>query len=571
MTANAHPRRFVPADLEPSNFPRTQALYHDLLERPIQTLDQLNRWLTDFSELTSVVDEYGSRRYIDKSCHTDDEAIKKRFMQFVEEVEPGIKPLAFALQRKYLDSPARRQLDQKKFGTLDLRWETEVEIFREINVPIDTEITKKVSEFDEINGRMTVQFRGKELTLQQAARYLEDPDRPTRQEAWEITSRRRLVDADAIESIFESLLPMRQKVAENAGMRDYRAFQWKSYKRFDYIPSDCLRFADSIAETCVPLVRHIDRQRAKAMNLTALRPWDTSVDPLGRPPLKPFDENQIETLVGKTREIFSRLSPDLAKDFDQLREHGNLDLQSRKGKQPGGYLMPLEESRQPFIFMNAAGLQRDVETLLHEGGHAFHHLAASRQEDIVFLRTAPMEFCEVASMSMELLGSEHFNVFYNEPDTLRAKRKLIEGIIYFFPWMAIIDSFQHWIYTHPGHARDERKSQWLSILDRFGGAVDWTGWENVRASLWQRQGHLFHAPFYYVEYGIAQLGALQLWMKAKENPRQALANYRSALSLGGTRPLPQLFAAAGIVFDFSPKTLKPLMSALEEELSALPP
>jgi oligoendopeptidase F len=319
----------------------------------------------------------------------------------------------------------------------------------------------------------------------------------------------------------------------------------------------------------VPLVRRLDRQRAADMNLPMLKPWDSAVDTKGRPALRPFDENKIDDLVGKTREIFNRLSPALASDFDQLSAHGNLDLQSRKGKQPGGYLMPLEESRQPFIFMNAAGLQRDVETLLHEGGHAFHHLAAGN-EDLVFLRSAPMEFCEVASMSMELLGSEHFGVFYNKDDTARAKRKLIEGIIYFFPWMAIIDSFQHWIYTHPTHSRQERKTQWLALLDRFSGVVDWKGWESVRESLWQRQGHLFHAPFYYIEYGIAQLGALQLWMKAKEDPRQALANYRSALALGGTRPLPQLFSAAGIVFDFSQKTLHPLMNALERELESLP-
>jgi oligoendopeptidase F len=569
MPANAYPRHYVPKELEPSDFAATEALYRKLLERPVETVEQLTGWLADFSELASVVDEYGSRRYIDKSCHTDDEAIKKRFLQFVEEVEPKVKPLAFALQKKYLESPARGLLDKKRYEVLDRRWQADVDIFREANVPIETDIVRKVTEYDEINGRMTVTFRGKEMTLQQVARFLEDPDRATRQEAWELSSRRRLADVEAIESIYEALLPMRDKVAKNAGLPDYRAFQWKANKRFDYTPDDCLQFADAIAQTCVPLVRRLDRQRAADLNLPILRPWDSAVDTKGRAALRPFDENQIDGFVGKTREIFNRLSPALAADFDQLSARGNLDLQSRKGKQPGGYLMPLEESRQPFIFMNAAGLQRDVETLLHEGGHAFHHLAAGHV-DLVFLRSAPMEFCEVASMSMELLGSEHFGVFYNEADTARAKRKLIEGIIYFFPWMAIIDSFQHWIYTHPTHSREERKAHWLSLLDRFGGVVDWSGWESVRQSLWQRQGHLFHAPFYYVEYGIAQLGALQLWMKAKEDPKKALANYRAALALGGTRPLPELFAAAGIVFDFSQKTLHPLMNALERELEHLP-
>jgi len=569
MPATAYPRRFVPGDLDPSNVASLEEIFQKLFRRDIDTPEKLSAWLSDFSELSAVVDEYGSRRYIDKSCHTDDEGIKNRFLQFVEEVEPRVKPLAFALQKKYLQSPARGALTGGRFEILGRRWQSDVEIFRDENVALETEIVRKVTEYDQINGQMTVILHGKELTMQQAARYLEDPDRPTRQEAWETSSRRRLVDRESIETIYDSLFPIRHKIALNAGLSDYRAFQWKANKRFDYSPEDCLRFADSIAETCVPIVRRLDLERAVDMKLEVLRPWDSAVDTKGRPSLRPFDENKIDDFVSKTREVFNRLSPALASDFDQLRERGNLDLQSRKGKQPGGFLMPLEETRQPFIFMNAAGLQRDVETLLHEGGHAFHHLAASKEE-LVFVRSAPMEFCEVASMSMELLGGEHFGVFYSEADAARARRKMIEGIIYFFPWMAIIDSFQHWLYTHPAHSREDRKRIWISLLDRFGGVVDWTTWEPVRESLWQRQGHLFHAPFYYIEYGIAQLGALQLWMKSRENTKQAIANYRSALALGGTRPLPQLFAAAGIVFDFSQKTLGPLMEALEEELRRLP-
>jgi oligoendopeptidase F len=416
---------------------------------------------------------------------------------------------------------------------------------------------------------MMVDFRGQQYTMQQMARFLEDPDRPTRQQAWESLTARRLVDRAEIENIYSRLLPMRQKIAENANRGNYRDVVWKAKKRFDYTPDDCLRFADAIAEACVPVVKELNRQRAADIGVPMLRPWDLDMDVLGRPALRPFGQDQTNLLVDKTREIFQRLSPELAADFDQLSQNHNLDLDSRKGKQPGGYQMSLEESRQPFIFMNAAGLQRDVETLLHESGHAFHFLAASRNEPLVFLRSAPMEFCEVASMSMELLGSEHLDVFYNEADAARARRKGIEGIIRFFPWMATIDSFQHWVYTHPGHSNEERTQHWLSLLDRFGGNVDYTGFEQARAASWQRQLHLFHLPFYYVEYGIAQLGALQCWMKSKQNVRQALGNYRAALALGGTRPLPELFAAAGIRFDFSAQTLKPLMQAMGEELSRL--
>ncbi|CAN5532735.1 M3 family oligoendopeptidase [soil metagenome] len=569
MLSVVYTRSFVPAQFDASDFTQIEPLYTQLLTRPVDTVEQLEQWLTDASELSSVVDEYGSRRYIDKSCHTDDAEIEKRFMQFVEEVEPKIKPIFFKLQQKFLASPARKQLTGKRYYVLDRKWTVDVELYRDENVPIETDITRIVNEYDKISGKMMVTFRDKEYTMQQMARFTEEPDRATREDSWRASAARRLEDVEPIEDIFEKLLPMREKIANNAGLPDYRAYCWKAYKRFDYTPADCLKFADAIATACVPVVKELDLQRKAALNVDTLRPWDLACDPKNRPPLRPFQENQVDLFVSKTKTIFDRLSPELADDFDSLRQQNNLDLASRKGKQPGGYQMSLEESREPFIFMNAAGLQRDIETLLHEGGHAFHALAA-RDEPLVFLRSAPMEFCEVASMSMELLAVDHFDVFYNAADAARAKRTMLEGIIRFFPWMATIDSFQHWLYTHPGHSRAERTAAWLAILDRFGGAVDWSGLEKVRESMWQRQLHLFHAPFYYIEYGIAQLGALQLWMKAKEDPHKALANYRAALALGGTRTLPELFSAAGIAFDFSDRTLRPLMNALAEEIATLP-
>jgi oligoendopeptidase F len=316
-------------------------------------------------------------------------------------------------------------------------------------------------------------------------------------------------------------------------------------------------------------MRKLDQQRAQMLGLDKLRPWDLAVDPKNRPPLKPFAEGDTDGLVARTKSIFDMLSPALGEQFDSLRINRNLDLDSRKGKAPGGYQESLNESRQPFIFMNATGTQRDVKTLLHEGGHAFHAIA-SANEPLMFLRHAPMEFCEVASMAMELLGSEHFDVFYDSQEQARARRKQLEGIVTLLPWIATIDSFQHWIYTHPGHSRQQRAAEWLALSDRFASVLDWTGHERARRASWQAQLHLFHVPFYYVEYGIAQLGALQLWLKAKSDPAAALSNYRAALALGGTRSLPELFTAAGIHFDFSIRTLEPLMNAVENELDRLP-
>jgi oligoendopeptidase F len=570
MVARAYPRSFVPEQFDASDFARIEPLYLELTRRPIASAPDLEKWLADLSEVQAAVDEYGNRRYIDKSCHTDDPEIEKRFLHFVENIEPRIKPAFFRLQKKFLESPFSQQLQGSRYHILRKKWLADVELFRDENVPLEVQVTKQVNEYDKLSGAMTIAYEGKEYTLQQAARFIEQPDRKVRQTVWEMAARRRLQDRAAMEDIFDGLLELRERVARNADLPDYRAYMWKANKRFDYTPEDCLRFGESIERVCVPLSRELDRQRQADLGVERLRPWDLTVDPKNRMPLRPFEESQVDLFIDKTKAIIGRLSPELADDFESLRTRRNLDLASRKGKQPGGYQATLEEAREPFIFMNAAGLHRDIEVLLHEGGHAFHTLAA-RSEPLMFLRSAPMEFCEVASMSMELLGAEHFDVFYGDPaHSARARRTLLEGIVAVLPWIATIDLFQHWLYTHPGHSRQQRTAYWLELASRFGRAVDWSGYEDINESRWMQQLHLFHLPFYYVEYGIAQLGALQLWLKSRQDPRSAIANYRAALALGGTRPLPELFAVAGIQFDFSEKTLTPLMRAIGEELERLP-
>jgi oligoendopeptidase F len=564
-TATPPKRNFVPATINAGEWSQLEPLYRALLDRDVSSVDDLQRWLDDLSELVCVVDEEGVRRNIDRSCHTDDAAIQQRFLDFVENIEPKAKPLMFELQKKYLATPLRTQLSDQKFRLLDRNWQADVDLFREPNVALQTEETKLNNEYDKMSGAMMITFRGKEYTPQQMAKFLEEPDRATRQESWELVSKRRLADREAIEQIFERLLPLRQQIAENAGESDYRAYKWKELKRFDYTPEDCARFASAIEQHVVPLVDELDRQRQEELKLDRLRPWDLLVDPKNRPALKPFDEANVDDFVARTKQIFDRISPQLAAQFDSLRANKNLDLDSRKGKQPGGYQATLEERRQPFIFMNAAGLHRDVVTLLHEGGHAFHTLETT--EPFVYLRSAPIEFCEVASMTMELFGNEHIDIFYeSSTDAARARRSQFERVVTILPWIALIDRFQDWLYTHPGHTRAQRTREWLNLSSRFTSKVDWSGYEDVNESYWHRQLHLFHVPFYYVEYGIAQLGALQLWMKSKDDPRAALSNYRAALKLGGTRPLPELFSAAGIQFDFSEKTLRPLMNAVREEL-----
>jgi oligoendopeptidase F len=562
---------FVPADFNPSDFSAIEPLGRDLLQRPVESPAQVERWLTDLSRLFEWLHEHGSRLNVDYACHTDDPAREEAYLKFVREIEPKLAPLFFELQKRYLAMADRRRASGPGLAVMEREWQADVDVFRPENVPLDTRMTELVSQYGKIMGAMSVEFQGQSRTLQQMARFLEDTDRAVREQAWRLVSQRRLDDRAALDDLFQQLMDLRGRVAANAALPDYRAYLWKSRKRFDYTPEDCLAFGQSIQRVCCPLVQKLDRQRRDTLMLGQLRPWDTAVDIHGRPPLRPFDDQDIDAFVAGTREIFRRVDPALADQFQSLKDQGDLDLASRKGKRPGGFQASMERRRRPFIFMNAAGMQGDVDTMLHEAGHAFHYLAA-RSIDNLFVRNAPLEFCEVASMSMELLGQDHYDVFYRSPgDALRARRHHLEGIIRFLPWMAIIDGFQHWLYTHPGHSASQRTEHWLALLDRLASPiVDWSGLEPARQAMWHRQGHLFNAPFYYIEYGIAQLGALQVWLNYRKNPRQALKQLLSAFALGGTVGLPELFAAAGARFDFTESTLAPLIAAVEAELAALP-
>ncbi len=569
-------RSFVPTELDCADWPQLEPLYQSLLDRELTDAAALEAWLSDYSELTAVVSEYGSRRNIDLACHTDDAEIKKAYLHFVENIAPKIKPFGDKLQRKYLDAPALPDLEARlgphRFEMLTRDWRNDVELFRAANIPLQTELAKLNTEYDGMVGAMVVEYDGQQYTLQQLGRFLEDPDRTVRQQTWELAANRRLQDRAAIDEVFTKMVRVREQIAQNTGLDNYRDYAFKAMARFDYSPQDCIDFADAIEAVCVPAAAELDRRRREAMGLEKLRPWDTAADEKGRPALNPFDRDNVGEMVEKVNTIFQRIDPSLAQQFSALEFGRNFDLESRKGKRGGGFQSSLLESKQPFIFMNAAGLQRDVETMLHEGGHAFHFMWASAAEPLVFLQHAPIEFCEVASMSMELFAEPFLDTFYpDESDLARARRAHLEGIVRFFPWMATIDQFQHWVYTHPGHDDAARTDAWLDVFGRFGAKViDWTGYEDARAARWHAQLHLFHHPFYYVEYGIAQLGALQLWRNYRDDPKRAMERYRAALALGATRPLPELFATAGIKFDFTRKTIEPLIAMVMEELNELP-
>jgi oligoendopeptidase F len=562
-------RTFVP---EHTNLGKWAELFplFDRLEADAARADtaaELEKWLLNWGELSAALDEEGARRYIAMTCHTDNDEAEKAYLHFVEQIEPELKPRQFALARLLVTHPLTGSLPEPRYAVLLRDARVQVELFRPENVALETEEARLSQQYQKLSGSLTVQFRGEEKTLVQMSRYQEETDRALREEAWQAVARRRLAERDAFEDIFDRLITLRGKIAANAGFANYRDYAFRRLGRFDYGPQDCVQFHDAVEQEVMPILRRMQSERHEQLRVEPLRPWDMGVDPQGRPPLKPF--TGVEEMMDRTQAIFDQLDGELADGLRQMRTLKLLDLANRKGKAPGGYQSTLAEARLPFIFMNAVGLQRDVETILHEAGHAFHALA-TREEDVYAYRNAPIEFCEVASMSMELLGNEHVEQFYAPAEAQRARRVHLEGIIAVLAWIAAVDAFQHWIYTHPGHARAERAAAWAALMDRFGGEADWSGWEEARSYLWHRQLHIFIHPFYYIEYGIAQLGALRVWANAKRDRAGALQAYKAALKLGGSRPLPELFAAAGCPFDFSRKAVAPLAGLVAKELAALP-
>ena len=560
-------RTFLPKDVSLAGRAAIEPFFRNLHERPLPSPAALEKWLLDLGELSDILDEEYALRYVRMTCRTDDEGRQQEFLRFLSEVIEPSKPLFFALLRRFTECPHRERLPKDAYGVFARSAKNRVALFRDENVPLETREEALSQRYQKISGSLTVVYEGREQTLQEMARYLESPARPVREGSWRAVQARRLSEKDALDRLYDEMRDLRARMAANAGFPDYRAYAFRRLERFDYGPGECGAFHEGVERCVLPLVRGILERRASRMKLDRLRPWDTACDPLGRPPLKPFT-GPLD-LARKAEEVFRRVDPAFGEDLARMRREGLLDLESRKGKAPGGYNIALSEARLPFIFMNAVGMDSDVRTLLHEGGHAMHTFA-TRPLPFAYDRQAPTEICEVASMGMELLCGPHLQVFYPDPaDAARSSLKHFEGIVLLLPWIAQIDAFQHWVYTHPDHARAQRREAWLGLCDRFGGGVDWTGLEEERAHLWQKQLHLFEHPFYYIEYGIAQLGALQVWRNMRNDAGKGLADYRKGLSLGGTRPLPELFEAAGLVFDFSARALEPLMAEVEAEIERL--
>ncbi|PCH67909.1 MAG: oligoendopeptidase F [Bacteroidetes bacterium] len=558
-------RKFIPENFKITTWDTLKTYFDQLKDRDINSASELEEWLQDRSELEAVLEEDLAWRYIRSTCETTSKELEDAYAFFIKNIEPNVAPYANNFNEKLLNSPYRDQLDEDKYFIYIRAIKKHHELYREENIPLFTEAQTLNQKYNSINGDMSVTINGKELTMQQASKLLEEQDRSVREDVFRKTSDRRLQDAEKLDELFNQLTTIRHKISTNAGYDNYRDYKHVALGRFDYSVDDCMTFQEAIKEEIIPIAKEMNAHRKEALGLDSLRPWDTEVDLTGKPPLKPF--NGGVDLINRSIDCFDKVDPYFSDCLTIMKEMKHVDLESRKGKAPGGYNYPLAEIGVPFIFMNAANAHRDVVTMVHEGGHAVHSFL-SMDLEISEFKNVPSEVAELASMSMELISMECWDVFYNDEEELkRAKREQLERVFIMLPWIATIDRFQHWIYTNPGHSVKERHQAWSDVFTNYyGDDIDWTGYEDAYKTRWHAQLHIFEIPFYYIEYAMAQLGAIAVWKNYKENPQQALYNYKEGLKLGYTKTIGDIYETAGIKFNFSRKYVRELAQFVKAEL-----
>jgi oligoendopeptidase F len=560
-------RHYIPQELD-IKWDNLSPVFAELLARQIDNAAALEQWLKDKSELEAALEEDFAWRYIKMSCDTANEDLVKDFQYFATEIEPKIAPLANQLNQKLVASAYIDELDRDKYFVYLRAVRKALEIYREENIELFTKLQVAQQKYQSVTGAMSVVINDQEYTLEQASNFLKDTSRTVREEAWKTIQQRRLLDKDTLNILFDELVAMRNQVALNAGFENYRDYMFQALGRFDYTPKDCYDFHEAIEKEIVPILKEQAENRAHLLGLEVLKPWDQEVSTSGKPALKPFKNGQ--ELIDKSIECFNAIDPKLGQMLAVMKANNLFDVESRKGKAPGGYNYPLAETGAPFIFMNSANSLRDLTTMVHEGGHAVHTFLTANLELNDF-KHCPSEVAELASMSMELMSMDHWDVYFDkEEDLIRAKREQLLDVLKTLPWVAVIDQFQHWIYTNPTHNAADREEAFQQIYKRFGaGFSNWEGQEAEFKNIWQKQLHLFEVPFYYIEYAIAQLGAIAIWKNFKEQPEKALQQYLDALALGYTKPMNEIYETAGIKFDFSSKYINELATFVKNELDKL--
>jgi len=561
-------RHFLPGDYKTVSWQALEPYFINLRDRQINSVQELENWISDISEIDAVINEEIGWAYIRMNIDTTDKKLTDGYLFFVNEIQPKVAPYENELNKKLIASPYCAQLDSKKYFVYLRKIKKQLEIFREENIPLESEMQEEQQKFGSISAQQTITYNGEEMTMQKALIFLKKTDRTVRETVYYLLKQRRAQDMDKLNELYTLLISLRNKIGINAGFKNFRDYKFAELGRFDYSVQDCFDFHDAIAEEIVPIMRQFDLERKELLKSDALRPWDMEVDKTGKAPLMVTPHGN--ELADKTIALFYRIRPFFGECLEIMKAKGHLDLESKKGKAPGGFNYPLYETGAPFIFMNSVGSFRDMITIIHEGGHAVHSFL-SAPLPVTQMKSLPSEVAELASMGMELLTMDNWDIFFeNEADLRRAKKEHLEKVLHIFPWVAAIDKFQHWVYEHPEHKLEERKAAWLSVHDKFNTkVVDWSGNEDARAIMWQKQLHLFEVPFYYIEYAIAQLGAIALWKNYKLNPEKTIDNYMAALRLGYSRPIREVYETAGISFNFSKEYVHELAAFVKGELDGI--
>lgn len=524
------------------------------------------RFIEKYSEFGEILEEVGAWKTIKMTQSADDADFAKAQADFFEFIIAPSEPYFFKLDKKIFENKYFKELPQERYGHLGKLLQNEIEIFREENIPLGVKENSLVSKYGEMYSKLTVEFEGQEKTLKEMDLVLKDKDRSRRESAWRLVSEKMIEKGGEFEQLFDEMKTLRIQIAKNAGFDNYRDYIHKAYGRFDYSSEDVIEFHNSIEAVVLPALKKINQERKEKLEVDTLRPWDMAVDLDGKT-LKPFSD--VKDLLSGSIRIFRRLDSDFADIIAAMSEKNLLDLSNRKGKAPGGYCCSLPETRFPFIFMNAVGIHTDVQTFLHESGHSFHGFS-KREEKIAEYKNTPSEVAELASMSMELFTLDYLDEFYkDDEDIKKAKREQLEDTLVIFPIVAIVDALQHWIYLNPDHTSEERDDRFAQLKDRFNAGVDWSGLEKEKGIGWLKTLHIFEVPFYYIEYAISQLGAIALYKEYKENPKQAIDNYKKFMALGYSKSVPEIYEAAGIKFDFSKEYLQEMVDFVMAELDEL--
>ena len=558
-------REFLPEEFKVTVWSRLKPYYNELLRRPITSMSEMEQWIFDWNELNALVREDVNWRYIHFSTNMTDERVGESYNYVVQQILPKVTKINHQLNQKLFKTPFHKNLDPKKYSIFLREIQNTIELFNDDNVDLNAEIKLRSKEYGKLMSQMVIDVAGNNYTIQEANNFLQEPERKLREYTYRSIHKRLGKNNEKLNSLFNELLKLRQQLAQNIGFNNYRDFKFKEQGRFDYNPEDCYNFHENIKNEIVPLLGDLYKIRQKSLKVNELRPWDLNVNINGRPPLKPFKDT--DELIEKSIECLSEIDPFFGECLGVMKKIGHLDLNAREGKRHGGYNMPLPLSGVPFVFMNATHSVRDVIVLAHESGHAVHSFYAKNYR-LNSARQTPKEVAELAAMTMELLAMEHWEVFFNDPKKLKeARLKQLERVFYTLTWVAVIDKFQHWIYTNPDHSVDDRRQIWLKLFHEFQPEiVSNSGLESYLEILWQKQLHIFEVPFYFIEYGFAQLGALAIWKKYRENPKQAIKNFKEALQLGNTKTIPETYKSAGIEFNFSRDYIKELALYLQEEI-----